>query len=290
MVKNKKQTISLIVGIFSTFLIGISNAMAYVPAGNVGFSWQIGKFVKPYNNTGLTNLTFRFTVNKNTLHATGTYFAQQFYFNNSGNQGNGAYTGLQPQYDINGKQYLRAVFSSFIANSTTTDPNCSNGADGGPGVSCGVVFPTTYGHNYKITVKKTTGNTWSGDLQDEQTGQTVHIGSWTLPSTVSNLQTSGSGFAEYYAFYKVGFPQFVVPSCNLLAKISVFYGPVTSTDFGGAIGNTSKMYFPFEYNTDCIGSLSNFSSKTVSTKINMTPYQLTGYGYQIERGWVSTIQ
>lgn len=47
--------------------------------------------------------------------------------------------GLQPRPDKNGKQRLHAAFSSFIAGTTSKDTQCSDGADGGAGVSCATV-------------------------------------------------------------------------------------------------------------------------------------------------------
>jgi len=292
-VKYKKYTLAII---FASSLLALeTNALAeegnknYVSAGNVSVSWAFNHFLGNYPKGGrLTDLTFRFTVNNETLHAKGAYFAQQFFFDNSGNEGNSAYTGLQPQPDKDGKQYLGAVFSTFIAKSKSTDKNCSDGADGGAGVSCGVVFPATYMHTYKILVHKDLNHTWSGEVEDEQSGQKTHIGSWTLPDHTGDIKPSGTGFGEYYAYYKPGYPQFVVPSCDKLAKISVIYGPVSTTNYGGGVGS---IYNPHEYNSkECKSESSNYSAKSISTKIKPSGgKELTVNGQEIKRGWISEI-
>lgn len=262
-------------------------AKGNVPAGNVGINWKIDKFLGQHPGNGLlTDLTFMFKVNDETLHQKGTYFAQQFYFDNPGTEGNTAYTGLQPQPDKDGKQYLRAVFSSFIAKTKSTDKNCSDGADGGAGVSCGVVFPATYGHTYKIHLTKTDAHTWSGDVEDEQTSQRVHIGSWSLADHIGNIKPSGIGFAEYYAYYESGYPQFVVPECSRLAKISVLYGPVSTTNYGGGAGSVSGAY---EYNSkECKGVASGYSVKTVDAMVTFPgDKKIAVKGQEVQRGFVS---
>lgn len=268
---------------------GVHAATDYVDAGNVSVSWKLDELSGASPETSrFTNLTFRFNVDEETLHHEGTYFAQQFHFDNAGSGGNTGYLGLQPRQDNDGKKYLRAVFSSFISGTKTTDNNCSAGADGGDGASCGIEFPATYGHTYAIKVYKTTGHTWNGEVQDQTSKEVVHIGSWTLPDSVGDLQPSGEGFAEYYAFYKPGYPQFVVPECSQLAKINVFYGPVTTTDFDGGIGSISNVY---EYNSkECMGDASGFSSQPEKVNITMPNGQvLSAEGQHVVRGFVSKI-
>ncbi len=294
MFNKKNSKFCLVISTASVLLMGVLSVIAapgdknYVDAGNVSVSWKLNQFLANYPQNGrLTNLTFRFTVNENTLRASGTYFAQQFFFDNPGTEGNiGGYTGLQPRPDQDGKQYLRAVFSTFIAKSKSTDENCHDGADGGPGVSCSVLFPATYGHTYKILVHKISEHTWRGEVEDEQSGKKLHIGSWTLPDHVGDIKPSGNGFSEYYAYYERGYPQFVVPSCDKLAEISVIYGPVSTTNYGGGVGS---IYNPYEYNSKvCKSQTSNYSAKAITTKIKFSEdKELTANGQEIRRGWVS---
>ncbi|MFZ4832096.1 hypothetical protein [Rouxiella sp. Mn2063] len=263
---------------------------SYVNAGNVLVSWDIHNFIGHYPPGGkLTDITFRFTVNNETLHARGTYFAQQFYFDTPEENGGIAYTGVQPQPDRKGRQYLKAIFSTFIANSTSTDKRCSHGADGGPGVSCYAVIPATYGYTYKILVHKLAAHTWSGEIEEKETGRKIHIGTWTLPEYVGDIKNSGVGFSEYYLYYKPGYPQFVTPSCDKIAKVNVTFGPVSTTNYGGGVGN---VHSPYEYNTqECLGHKSKYSSRTVKDNVEFPGGKvLSAEGQEIKRGFVSQIK
>ncbi|MEI7411890.1 hypothetical protein [Pectobacterium aroidearum] len=282
----KARGIVLLGGLSQLFSSGVY-AENYVDAGNVSVSWGLEELYGASPQTArLTNLTFRFNVYESTLHHDGTYFAQQFYFDNSESGENTGYLGLQPRQSKDGKNYLRAVFSSFISGTKTSDGNCSDGADGGDGVSCGIEFPAVYGHPYEITVFKVGNDTWKGEVQDMVTSEIIHIGSWSLPHHIGDLKPSGEGFAEYYDFYQPGFPQFVVPNCSQLAKINVLYGPVTTTDFGGGIGSVTNAY---EYNSDeCLNKASGFSSQSKKISIAMPNGKtLSAYGNVVTRGFVS---
>ncbi|MFC9328627.1 discoidin domain-containing protein [Kitasatospora sp. NPDC057015] len=198
------------------------------------------------------------TVKTATLRQAGTYFAQQFSFTNSSS---GAYAGLQPRADLNGHQRLHAAFSSFIANTTSTDSNCSNGADGGAGVSCASDFDGVYGHEYAIKVALTGTDAWTGTATDTVTGVANHIGTFKLPSGSGNLNGSHGGFVEYYRGS---------PSCDQLPKIDVVFGAPTTTDAGTHAGTAKANY---EYN-DCIGT----ADYTAITE---------GNGTHITRGWIT---
>lgn len=264
-----------------------SQAASYVSAGNVSVTWKIDSFIQTHPaNPKLTNVTFPFTLNEPTLRKSGTYFAQQFYFDNPNGGSNTAYTGFQPRQDKNGNTRIHAVFSSFIGGTTSTDKNCSKGADGGSGVSCATEFNGAYGHTYNITVRKVTGHTWEGVAKDTVTGEETHIGSFTVPSTLGDLDSSGLGFAEYYAYYESGYPQFVVPTCSKLAKIDVIYGAPTTTDYMGGIGPITN---PYEYGTkDCKASASGYSAQKVSEAITApTGQKIQSYGQRIIRGFIS---
>lgn len=193
-------------------------AQAQTFGGNESMSWS----VSDAPSAGMTSLTFPMTVGASTSRRSGTYFAMQFNF--AGQQHVG-YTGLQPRPDAGGRQQLRGVFSSFIAGTTSSDPNCSNGADGGPGVSCGVNFTASYGHQYDITVKQVGADRWEGSATDTTTGISTHIGSYTLPKGSGLLRNSQGGFVEYYS----------VPSCSKQPFYDITFGKPHSGSLTGAV-------------------------------------------------------
>jgi hypothetical protein len=111
-------------------LVAITAGLApLLPTVNalVGLTWTMTNVPA----TGFEQITFPMTIVE-ADHFSGYYFAQQFTFGNS----SVGYTGLQPRPDSGGLPILHGVFSSFVAGTTSTDPNCRNGADGGAGVSC----------------------------------------------------------------------------------------------------------------------------------------------------------
>jgi cell division septation protein DedD len=198
------------------------------------------------------------TVEPATLRASGTYFAEQYNFANAPQVG---YTGLQPRPDANGHRRLHGVFSSFNAGTTSTDPNCHNGADNGAGVSCAAEFDAVYGHTYAVTVARTGTDTWTGTATDTVTGAGTHIGTYTLPAGSGNLTGSEVGFVEYYLSS---------PSCARLPRIDVVFGAPTSTDAGGLTGVSRAEH---EY-SDCIGQ-ADYKATAV------------GNGVHVTRGWVN---
>lgn len=172
-----------------------STFLPFLPAlasANVGVYWFLNDNSP---KDGFTEINFPMNVS-DTPRETNYYFAQQFGFDNASM----GYTGLQPRADKNGAQYIRAVFSSFEDNATSTDEQCSSGADGGGGVSCGIELYAPYDHPYVLNVKKEEGSRkWKGTLVDEKLGNTTHIGSYTMPDFAGNIKDSYLGFVEYYA-------------------------------------------------------------------------------------------
>ncbi|MEU1707641.1 RICIN domain-containing protein [Streptomyces sp. NPDC005706] len=238
----------------AVFLGAITPTSAQTFGGNVAVSWSIPNAPA----AGLTNISFPITVHPETSHTAGTYFAQQFDFLN-GNQG--AYTGLQPRPSINGRERLRGVFSTFQSGSTTNDPNCYQGADGGPGVSCGYEFDAVYGRTYNMVLQRTSGTTWTGAAVDTTTNQSTHIGSWTLPASNGNIKPSQGGFVEYYD---------TPGGCSQLPRVNVTFDGPTST--GTSTGGTTRAQY--EYG-ECTGQ-ANYQSA------------MTGSGVNITRGWGGT--
>lgn len=229
-----------------------SASAADVGGGNVSVSWSL----PGTPSSGLTNITFPITVRPATAHKAGIYFAQQYDFAN----GMG-YTGLQPRPNSGGKERLSARFSTFTKGATTSDPNCHEGADGGPGVTCAVDFDGVYGHRYDIKVQRTGPDTWTGTARNTVTGVSTHLGTYSLPSGSGNLKGSQGGFVEYYAG---------IPSCAEMPRSDVVLGGPTSTDAGGLSGTSRANY---EY-SDCVGE-ANYRAEN------------DGAGTHITRGFLS---
>lgn len=243
---------ALAVGILSVGPAQPASAAAGKFGGNVAIGWSIPNVPA----TGITNITFPITVGTATVRADGTYFAQQFIFTNAPDVG---YTGLQPRPDSNGHQMLHAAFSSFNAGTTSTDPNCRGGADGGAGESCSADFAGVYGDTYDLTVTRTGADTWTGTATDAVTGVANHVGTYTLPTGSGDLKGWQVGFVEYYLGS---------PSCSQLPRIDVVFGGPSTTDAGGLTGTSSAEH---EY-SQCIGQ-ADYAAAPV------------GSGTHITRGW-----
>ncbi|KAG0320527.1 hypothetical protein BGZ99_004441 [Dissophora globulifera] len=207
----------------------------------VGITWSI----PGVPSTGLNSVTFPLSLAQ-TPHETGYYFAQQFNF--VGQQDVG-YTGLQPRPDANGRPAIHAVFSSFIAGTTTNDANCGSGADGGPGVSCGVEFSAPYSNGYNLEIVNTGGTTWTGTAVDSTTGDRVHIGTYTLPAGTQGIKGSQVGFVEYYPWNSG------THTCSSLPYAYVTFGYPVSPSGIGSLGDA------YEYG-DCVGNVAFKNSRS----------------------------
>lgn len=190
------------------------------------FQW---KFENPPED-GAAEVTFPFTV-LSAAHNKQWYFAQQYSFTG----GAMGYCGVQPQEDKDGKSQIRGVFSSFTEGTTTDDENCSDGADGGPGVSCGFVFDHDYSQTLNIVVQGTGNNKWSGKAVNTATGEENHIGSWTLPADSGNVDLGGqSGFVERYLHNE--------QPCDQIPHVEVQFDNPESPDAGSSSMDGMKEY------------------------------------------------
>ncbi|PHH83256.1 hypothetical protein CDD82_2676 [Ophiocordyceps australis] len=183
-------------------------------------------------DSGLNDITFSFNV-ADAPRDTGFYFAQQFSFENNSEV---AYTGIQPQSDVNGAKAIRAIFSTFQDGAMSRDPNCYKGADGGPGVSCAVLITGDYASTYNIRVTHVWVRTWRGTIINTSNGQETRIGQWTLPN-VGRIENGQAGFVEY-------FPWNSMPSheCSNLPKTQVTFFNPTSRTHGASGGKIRKPY------------------------------------------------
>ncbi|GJJ74981.1 hypothetical protein EMPS_07339 [Entomortierella parvispora] len=193
-------------------------------------------------------------------HVAGYYFSQMFSFHNVRDVG---YTGLQPRSDSKGNSIVHAAFSSFQNGTTTTHPNCHNGADYGPGVSCAVDIIGNYDHTYNLVVQLVQDTTWRGALVDAVTGTSTVIGEWTLPKGSGKLNNANTGFVEYYPWNGKSKADIV---CGTLPHSeSTFYDPTSTT---AGTGNGS-VYGIFEYNDAGCKGKTGFSSTKVPGGYNI---------------------
>ncbi|KAG9069633.1 hypothetical protein KI688_010537 [Linnemannia hyalina] len=228
-------------------LAAVAVLVLYAPSvvfALVGISWN----ATDGPSYGLKDVTFPFSISQ-TPHKSGYYFAQQFGFIGQSDVG---YAGLQPRPDSGGKPIIHAVFSSFASGTTTNDPNCAPGADGGPGVSCSVEFSAPYSNGFNLVVQNTVGTTWMGTSVDTTTGSRVHVGTWTLPSGTQGIANSQVGFVEYY-LWNDGQQH----ACSSLPYTWVTFGTPTSTTSGVNFGLSNA----FEYG-DCVGKVAFKNPRT----------------------------
>lgn len=219
--------------------------------GNVGYSWDI----PGAPSSGLRDLTVPMTIHEGSAREDGTYVSAQFAFTGISS---GGYMGLQPRADENGHARLHGVFSSFIPGTTSTDSQCTDGADGGAGVSCANDVDAVAGRTYDLRIERTGANTWTGTMIDTLTGAEQHIGTFTLPAGSGNLTGSSTGFVENYWNYS--------GTCEGIQRIDTTIGrPTTSS---GLVGSASA---PHEYG-ECTGQANYAASAQNGT-------------LRISRGW-----
>jgi hypothetical protein len=204
--------------------------ISFLPSLCLSYAVYVQWNVNNIPNGGLRNISFPMLLAQSP-HATGWHFAQQFQFIGNNQVG---YIGMQPRPDSAGRPILHAVFSSFIAGSTENDANCSPGADGGPGVSCGVDFSGSYGDTYNLEVVNTGGTTWAGTVVNTATGNRIHIGTWTLPVGTQGIMNSQAGFIEYYPWNAGGHR-----ACNTLPRTAIALGFPSTL---GSIGNLTNAF------------------------------------------------
>ncbi|KAI5460204.1 hypothetical protein BGZ63DRAFT_447222 [Mariannaea sp. PMI_226] len=212
---------------FCSALVGISWSIPIAPSS------ALRDVVFPINITGAT-------------HTAGYFFAQQDV----------GYIGLQPRPDAGGKSMVHATFSSFVAQTTTTDPNCYLDADGGPGVSCATDIAAEYDDGFYLHVENEKETTWVGNLVDLKTQQKTRIGSWTLPAGTGGISPSQVGFVEYYPWNSES-----QHSCSSLPYSQGEFGNVFSTSTRGTVGDA------YEYG-DCVGEVA-FKMYRTSIGVNI---------------------
>ncbi|KJZ70082.1 hypothetical protein HIM_10522 [Hirsutella minnesotensis 3608] len=225
---------------------------SYVPSlalALVGDDWRFDN--APAD--GLNDITFPINI-ANAPHQTGFYFAQQYEFEGVKD---GSYCGLQPREDKNGQSIIHGVFSAFENGTTSSHPNCHNGADGGPGVSCAVDIVGDYSHTYNIYIENAGGTTWRGILIDTETDQGTVIGEYTLPAGSGKILNGDGGFVEYYPWNgEDGHP------CDTLPRTEVTFGDPSSQTEGAFGGRITSVYEYADKEMDCVGRVGFSTSET----------------------------
>lgn len=112
------------------------------------------------------------------------------------------YIGIQPRESLS-KNLV--IFSAFGKGVTSTHANCNNGADGGDGVSCRVLYPFEPQKKYKLFVEKinttVSGDTlWRGLLHDVEANKDAIIGEYLTPASWEQLNRNLVHFTEWTRF------------------------------------------------------------------------------------------
>ena len=204
-----------------------------IPGGMVATDYS----VSGGPSAGIDDITYSTTVLVEPTRSSDHYFwADQFSFTG----GHVGYIGLQPRPDSGGTPQGAAYFSVFGAGVTTTDPNCSAGADGGSGWSCHVAFAYQLGHTYHLNVTRSGPDTWTGSVADAADGARTHIATWTVPSGWGALGAASGAFTEYYSKLPNGcadLPYALVVNGAPVAEHGTVRGAITGAHtYGGTSG------------------------------------------------------
>ncbi|XWX01300.1 hypothetical protein V2A60_009327 [Cordyceps javanica] len=190
-------------------------------------------------DSGLEDITFPMAM-PNAPREEGYYFEQAVAFENVPEGMDPTlviYTGLQPRPDKNGKSIVHAAFSSFFPGTTTSDSNCYDTADGGPGVSCAIDVQSSYEDTYHLHIKVANQTSYIGTLINHSSGKRWPMGSFDLPTGVSGMKGGDwLGFMEYY-FTTIG-------DCSKYPDTAAIFGnPFTSTT-----GVNMSLTYPYKDN------------------------------------------
>jgi hypothetical protein len=140
----------------------------------------------------------------------------------------------------------------FGAGLHSDSPNCSNGADGGNGVSCWLSFPLSAGKSYRISVKVTQTNAageyrWDGYLTDEVTGITAPNTYFWTTASYGKLSAQSSQWLECWP-YNTG-PAPANRECQPRYKAK--FGPPTAYVNGVAVLPKTYQYLPPTLDDKC---------------------------------------
>jgi hypothetical protein len=167
------------------------------------------------------------------------------------------YLGLQPRAGGT----ARAVFSVWGSDAKIVDQDhCHYGADGDPGVSCGLSgVPLVPGHRYDVTVERdaqvstVTTAVWRGYVQDADTAGSPRrqTGAWSVDATRGDLIGRTGGFVEHYR------GKGVMDCPDLPYTKGTFHAPVAENATASA--TTTNTY------GTCAGTRSNYHTASTGT-------------------------
>lgn len=145
---------------------------------------------------GFEIVTSTIKVDPNTHKGAGYYAANSHLFQDESFY----YFGLQPFESGNGVYYLVFGEHTEIVDST----RCRNGADGGSGISCHMIYPWKMGVEYtfelKVTKKFDDGRRlWNGTLI-EPSGERVYIASWIVGKEKGNMSGRNAQWLEWWPY------------------------------------------------------------------------------------------
>ncbi|HHT2664600.1 TPA: DUF3472 domain-containing protein [Citrobacter freundii] len=192
------------------------------------------------------------------------YYAQYVSFSTATDDDEGYYYGIQPQ----GNGRALVLFSYFGKGGQPVDTqHCSQGADGGEGVSCDtVVIPFKYGENYifsaKLIGETKNENIWEGSVVAASTNVRTKLGSWGTPKSIGYLSGQSIGFIEAYMGIR---------SCADIPATSAYFSPgkAARTDHSIVTGNIIETYpvgvcdgkVAFHASAEAIGGITLTQSK-----------------------------
>lgn len=159
----------------------------FVSATSLYWTYSIQGGSSAYPADGVGNITFPVK-----LYHWGNeknwYIAQQFRIGGC----SVGYTGIQPF-----GEGMQVIFSSFQKGTQVLNKErCSDGADGGAGVSCSLRLPkNNIGSWYYLNVKED-NHVWIGVITDGTTS--TEVGKWKVPENCKRVSSSESGFLEEF--------------------------------------------------------------------------------------------
>ncbi|UUN30767.1 ricin-type beta-trefoil lectin domain protein [Streptomyces sp. FIT100] len=239
----------VLAGAATVALASPASAAGDAPGSYTHYSWS--------GVSGLSDVTFRTTVDQDPGYTANIFWSHQFGFT----QGNGAYTGMQS----NGGQQRTFLFSLWDATEAklgSAGSYCLDFGGEGVGKSCRMRHDWAQGHTYAFRVAHE-GDRWFGvTVTDETTGASLKLGSIRAGST----QIATGGMVDWTEYFEFGDPQ-----------LTCYDQPYSRATFGLPKGNGGAV-------TAAVSSTSPSSSCQSMTRIDVTSggsVQTNGIGQSV---------